>query len=424
MADLVTARHRQPGRGPVEAAAGPPLDGGAGSGQPVRDRGHSTSRPGGGGPPGVDEALGGGVEIELGSSGGSPSRPGGVGGRLGGAMLGRNHTPAPPHLDGPSHIVEPLQPVLHPHHHGPGRGRRRRARGVGRLIGHAAVDLVAYPGEHGTFASRHGPSHQLVVEGGQVGAAAAPSGQHHHINVGAGRRFDRSCDGRRSVGALHRGVYLDHTEGEAAAGEHPQHVGVGRAVQRGDHPHPQRHRRQGHSGVAAQGSVSREDPQQSLAVGNHRPERVGRVDGDHSQLELSPPRVEVEHPLDAHAHSVIHADGVAVAPDRLVDPLPVVAEQHHVQRGHRRGARLGPLGALDQVEVDVAAAGPGDAVDLSGHPHPGWEGLVQPPAEHLGQLADCQGLLRAEGPAHGTACLARSALMGVVMARPARRGLR
>ena len=64
------------------------------------------------------------------------------------------------------------------------------ADGVGHLVGHRGVDLVADAGEHRHGARRDRPGHRLVVEGGQVGAGPAAPHQGEHVERVGGQHAD------------------------------------------------------------------------------------------------------------------------------------------------------------------------------------------------------------------------------------------
>ena len=200
VADLVAAGHRQPCRGPVEPARGPPLRGRTGLPKPVGDRGHSATGPCRGGPSGVDEALGGPIEAAV----GPPRR----GPRLLASIVGVLPVRSRPlararrlHAIDPGAVVSSCSSQLSTSC----TTARAAAVGVEQAVWATSsatltVGLVAYAGEDGTLARRDGPGHQLVVEGDQVGAAAAPSRQHHHIHTGAGHRRSRPRSRRERRG--------------------------------------------------------------------------------------------------------------------------------------------------------------------------------------------------------------------------------
>ena len=102
-----------------------------------------------------------------------------------------------------------------------GARRGRLQRGVGHLVGHAAVDLVAEPGEHGHRRGGDRPGDRLGIERGQLVAGAAAADDDDHVEaapLGVPRqRLDRPGHPARRVGSLDRGVGEDDVEPEAAA---------------------------------------------------------------------------------------------------------------------------------------------------------------------------------------------------------------
>ena len=73
-------------------------------------------------------------------------------------------------------------------------GGRRLARGVRDLVGHAAVDLVADPGEDRYRHARDLPRHLFGVERTEVGPRAAAAGEDDDVDLEAGELAERPHD--------------------------------------------------------------------------------------------------------------------------------------------------------------------------------------------------------------------------------------
>ena len=177
-----------------------------------------------------------------------------------------------------------------------------------------------------------------------------------------------------------------HVEGEAAA---PR-------ARRGSRPRPRcpslvtSPTRSGTSGSGQRGVGARAGPRPSsrgeqLGLGPAQlAERVGRVDRGHPQLELAAGRVPVEPAPDPHLGAVGHPHAAAGPGEGGVHRALVAGRQHHAEQA------LPLVAGLDEREVDVARAGPGQVADLAPHPHLVAERGPQRVADAVGQLGDRQ----------------------------------
>ena len=123
-----------------------------------------------------------------------------------------------------------------------GRGLER---GVGDLVGDAAVDLVAEPGEHGDRRRRDRPGDALGVEHGEFVAGAAATDDDERVEIDAPRqRGDGRGDHLLGELALDAGVDHRQREPECAALEFVVEVVPCGGPDAGDHADAQRDRRQ------------------------------------------------------------------------------------------------------------------------------------------------------------------------------------
>ena len=118
--------------------------------------------------------------------------------------------PAAPRVDGAARTRDP------PHEDLGARGRRL-ARGVGDLVGHAAVDLVPDAGDHRDRHRRDRPRHELGVERREVGAGPAAADEHHHVDSSSRRARAAPTRSPRRGRALHADVDHHHLERVATA---------------------------------------------------------------------------------------------------------------------------------------------------------------------------------------------------------------
>src|SRR5829696_7419289 len=131
-----------------------------------------------------------------------------------------------------------------------GRDRRRELLDPVDVVGHAAIDLVAEPGEHRDGRPGDGQGDALVVEGGQVGAGATPADDDDGVERSAGEGAHGTGDGGRRVLALHPDVDVGDPEPDAAALQLVEHVVPGGAPPAGHEADAQRNQREAEGGVA------------------------------------------------------------------------------------------------------------------------------------------------------------------------------
>ena len=159
----------QAGRRPFQPGAGQPL------GRPTRARQPLRVR----------------REPPVGALHCTTARPGGVRGGPISAQSGRVQGSSGVMHDRRGHLIEPAEPIVDPLDYGSGCGSGRGTGGVGNLVSHAAVGLMADAGDHRPRACRHRLGHRLLIEGRQIGGAAPSPGEHHHVAIPSGHRQPR-----------------------------------------------------------------------------------------------------------------------------------------------------------------------------------------------------------------------------------------
>ena len=112
-----------------------------------------------------------------------------------------------------------------------------------------------------------------------------------------------------------------------------------------------------------------EQAQQPVAVGRQPPEREGRVDVGHLQLQPAAPVVPGDPAPQPHLGAVGHAHPAAGVGQPGVDPAAGRVEQHDRQAGDRRPGQVAVGRGLDQVEPHGAAPPAGvEVADDAPHP--------------------------------------------------------
>ena len=171
-----------------------------------------------------------------------------------------------------------------------------------------------------------------------------------------GQHPDRGGDGARRVEALDPRVGPQHVEGEAAAAQLVEEVGLGGRALAGDQPDPQRREWEGVGGVGAEQPLAPE-PGQQLGTGQlELAERVRRVDRRHPELELGQRRDQYPGGLDV---------GVGVG-EQLAGRVTLVPL--HGEREVLAGDRAAAV-RLHAVLHDAGAEPAGDDADRAQHEH-------------------------------------------------------
>ena len=257
---------------------------------------------------------------------------------------------------------------------------------MGDLVGHAAVDLVADPGEDGDRQGGDLPGDGLAVEHCEVRPRPAAPNERHDVRCQRDRPTKGRHERRPGVDALHPRV--DHMDrpAEAAGFELVEEVGARRARDARHERHPERHLGQREAGVSVHQAFCSQGGEHPLTLVGQPPERVVGVDRRHPEPELAGPSPELEVAPDAHVEPVLHAEGL-VAPELGVDRPAVLLPEHDADPGDGSVA-VGRR--LDQIEVQGAARGAVrvQRLDLAPQPHLVLERPVDDGADALGQLGD------------------------------------
>ena len=256
-------------------------------------------------------------------------------------------------------------------HHGLGAGGRRLVGGVGDLVGHRAVDLVADAGEHRDVERGDGPGDDLAVEGGQVGGGAAAPHQQHDVDPAGGDRPQaprpptgapgrpaparRRCTTEKPMPDRRSSSSTSCSAALPAAGDQAdpqrQRAGRGRAACRASRPSPSSRRSSRSRSAASRPSV-----------------KAGSM-SDICSCRRPPRSYQVDPAPDPHLGAVGHAHPAAGVGQPGVDPAAGGVEQHDRQAGERRPAEVAVGRGLDQVEPDGAAPPAGvEVADLAPHP--------------------------------------------------------
>ena len=216
----------------------------------------------------------------------------------------------------------------------PGAGGRRLERGVGDLVGDAAVDLVAEPGEHGDRAGGDRQRDRLGVERGQLVAGAAAADHDDAVEIAAP---GRACESRRPPSAP------------------PTHPARACRRRRGGTRNPLRSSSSRKSCHAAEPTLATTPTRSGIGdrrrarLASNRPpatsaphdlvarlrqlaEREARIDPGHLEAEPSGRCVEVELAEDADLHAVGELEPAALEDRREVA----------LHRGEQRDVEHGP----------------------------------------------------------------------------------
>jgi hypothetical protein len=288
-------------------------------------------------------------------------------------------------------LVESGEVGPHLVHQGAGGGGGGLQGGVGHLVGHRPVDLVADAGEDGHRGGGDGPGQGLVVEHRQVGGGPAAPHQQHGVDRAAGGAHgvahpaQGGHDLGGGVGPLGAHVQQPHRERQAAPRQLRGDVGVGGGARAGDEGHPERHGREAVGPVGVEQALGLECGQHPVAVGLEPAEGELGVDGAHAELQHATGLVPAQPGLDADLQPVLHADGPAGPLELVVHQGPFGGQEGDSDQRAGGGTHRARFG---EVEVHVAVGRPLQVADLPAHPQVGGEGLRRHPGDAGRQFAD------------------------------------